>query len=135
MSGIGLLFWERFKRDYLEELIRDNTDPFSKPNKLNEQGVEHHGIGKNKTLAEKLLQSTYVKSILNSCDNQPNSKTWVKALTTEEAKNHLQRAANAVCIITNIKSNAGYSFLIETTARNYDENTKIAEILKQKYFE
>lgn len=135
LSGIGFLFWERFKLDYPEELIRDNTDPYLKNNKLNEQGIAHHGIEKIKPLADKMLLSPYVKSILKSCDNQPKSKAWIKALTTEESKNHLQRADKAVCIVTNIKSDAGYSFLIETTARNYDENTKIAEILKRKFFD
>lgn len=132
MSSIGLLFWERFKRDYPEELIRDNTDPYLKYNKLNEQGVAHHGVEKNKPLAAKLLLSPYVKSIPNSCNHKSKSKLWIRALTTEEAQNHLQRRSEAVCIVTNIKSDAGYSFLIETTARNHDENTKIAEILQRK---
>lgn len=133
LSGIGLLFWERFKLDYPEELIRDDTDPSRKPNKLNEQGLAHHGLEKLKPLAAKLLQSYYVRSILNSCDNQPNSKIWIKALAVEEAKKHLQRDSEAACIVTNLKSDAGYSFLIETTARNDDENKRIAEILKRKY--
>lgn len=135
LSGIGFLFWERFKLDYPEELLRDDNSPSCKPNKLNEQGIAHHGLEKLKPLAAKLLQSPYVKSIPNSCEDHPKSKSWIKALTAEEAKKHLQRGAEAICLVTNIKSDAGYSFLIETTARNNDENRRIAEILKRKHYE
>ena len=135
LSGIGLLFWERFKRDYPEELARDEAELSDKPNKLNERGVTHHGIEKLKPLALKLLQSPFIKSIPNSCDNQPSSKAWIKALTSEEAMHHLQRAAENICIVTHIKTDAGFSFLLETTARNNAENKNIAEILMRKYFD
>jgi len=80
------------------------------------------------------LQSPYVKSIPNSCDNQPKSKVWIKAFNATEVIPHLQREAEGFCIVTDINSDAGYSFLIETTARNYNENKKISNILKRKYF-
>jgi len=37
LSGLGFLFWERFKLDYPEELLKDDTDPSQKLNKLLEQ--------------------------------------------------------------------------------------------------
>ncbi len=134
LSGFGLLFWERFKWDYPEELIRDETDPSEKPNKLIEPGIQHHGLEKIRFIATKLLNSQYVRGVPNSCDNQPNSKIWIRALSAEEAQAHLQRASNAICMVTNIKTDAGYSFLVETTARNFDENKRIAEILRRKFF-
>lgn len=134
LSGIGFLFWERFKIDYPEELFRDETDPSEKPNKLLEQGVSHHGLEKIRPLAARLLKSPYVRGILKSCDNQPKSKSWIKPLSAEEAHSHLMKPSESICIITNIKSDAGYSFLIETTARNMEENKRIADILQRKYF-
>ena len=70
----------------------------------------------------------------NSCDNQPRSRAWIKLLSAEEARSHLQRTSESICIVTNIKSDAGYSFLVETTARNVAENRQIAEILQRKFF-
>ncbi|MFH1581743.1 MAG: putative CRISPR-associated protein [Pseudomonadota bacterium] len=134
LSGIGLLFWERFKQDFPEELLRDERSAAEKYNKLLKLGVEHHGLEKLKPIANKLLQSPYVKSVPNSCDNQPKSKVWTKALTATAAKNHLQREADGFCIVTDINADAGYSFLIETTARDSHENQRIAEILNRKYF-
>ncbi len=134
LSGLGLIFWQRFKLDYPEELERYNTDPLEKPNKLKEQGITHHGLHKIRPIADRLISSPFVKGILGSCDYQPKSKEWIKALSLEEAKVHLQRASESICIVTNIKSDAGYSFLIETTARNIEENKHIAEILRRKFF-
>lgn len=134
LSGLGLLFWERFKIDYPEELFREVTTPESKFNKLLDQGIGHHGLEKLKPIAAALLQSPFVKGIPNSCENQPKSRSWIKALSSEEAKRHLQHSSAAICLVTNTKSDAGYSFLVETTARNMAENEQIAEILKRKYF-
>lgn len=90
-SGLGLLFWERFKMDYPAELLRIETDPLKKPNKLNKQGIGHHGLEKIRPIAEKLTGSPYVKGIPKSCDNQPRSKAWIKPLSVEEPRDHLQR--------------------------------------------
>lgn len=134
LSGVGLLFWERFKRDYPEDLDRVDTPANKKSNRLLTQGVEHHGINRLLQISEKLLQSPYVKSVLGSCNNQPNEKKWVRALKGEEVKQHLQRLSEAICMVTDIRSDAGYSFLIETTARNFNENLRIATILNNNFF-
>jgi putative CRISPR-associated protein (TIGR02619 family) len=134
LSGIGLLFWERFKKDFPASLKRDNRVAFEKENKLFKLGVSHHGIEKLIPISKKLLGSPFVKSVPDSCNNQPKSKAWVKPLTPEEAKTHIQREAVNICIITDVRSDAGYSFLIETTARDCDENEQIAAILNRKYF-
>lgn len=134
LSGIGILFWERFKKDYPADLLRDEHHPSEKINKLIYQGVDHHGIEKIRPIAVRLLQSPYVKAIPKSCNNQPNSKDWIKPLSQQESKTHLQREAENICLVTYIHSDAGYSFLLETTARNQEENKRIAGILNRKYF-
>ncbi len=134
LSGIGLLFWERFKKDFPEALMRDSRPASEKKNRLLTQGINHHGIKKIIKIANKLLQSPYVKGVPNSCEDQPGRKSWVTPLTSVEAKNHLQREKIGICIVTDIRSDKGFSFLIETTARNDQENNQIAEILNQKYF-
>lgn len=134
LSGIGLLFWERFRKDYPKELERDLRPASEKDNKLLSQGIDHHGIERIKSIASKLLQSPFVRSVPNSCDHQPKSRIWVKALKPAEVKVHLQRERNGICIVTDIRSDSGFSFLVETTARNNVENEQIAEILNRKYF-
>lgn len=134
LSGIGLLFWGKFKQDYPAELGRDPRPASEKENKLLKLGVGHHGIEKIKPIAEKLLHSPFVKGVPNSCDFQPMSRTWVKALKPLEVKVHLQTERKGICMVTDIRSDHGYSFLVETTARNNDENEQIAGILHKKYF-
>ncbi|MGB5156449.1 putative CRISPR-associated protein [Desulfobacterium sp. N47] len=134
MSGIGLLFWERFKKDYPKELERDLRPVSEKENKLLAQGIDHHGLERIKPIARELLQSPFVCGVPNSCNNYPKSKAFIRALTPVQAKEHLQRESSSICMVTDIRSDAGYSFLIKTTACNDDENKQIAEILNRKYF-
>lgn len=134
LSGIGILFWERFKQDFPQDLIRDNTPPTGKINKLRNLGISHHGINRILSISDKLLQSSYVKSVINSCENMPFSKEWIKPLKKEETTKHIQRDSESICIVTDINSDAGYSFLIETTARNFEENERISKILKKQFF-
>jgi len=137
LSGIGLLFWERFKRDYPDDLLRDLTPPYEKVNGLKrqkKQGSSHHGIDRLIPLSEKVLQSPFVKSVLRSCRYQPHSKRWVNALSKEKAEEFIQLPLESICVVTDINSDAGYSFLIETTARNLEENKRIAELLERKFF-
>jgi len=134
LSGIGLLFWEKFKQNFPPELDRDLRTASEKDNKLLSQRIAHHGLERIKPIADKLLRHVYVKGVPKSCDNQSKSKTWIKSLSPMEVNNHLQREQDNICMVTDIRSDAGYSFLIETTARNSDENKWIAKILNRKYF-
>ncbi|RKX67607.1 MAG: hypothetical protein DRP41_00950 [Thermodesulfobacteriota bacterium] len=81
LSGIGFLFWERFKIDYPEDLPRDNTLPYKKPNRLKTQKKAHHGRDRIMHLADKVLQSPFVKDVLKSCEYQPKKNRWVTPLT------------------------------------------------------
>lgn len=134
LSGIGILFWERFKQDFPKDLVRDNTPPNVKSNKLRNLGISHHGINRILSISNRLVESPYVKSVINSCENMPFSKEWIKPLKKEETTKHIQRESENICIVTDINSDAGYSFLIETTARNFEENERIAKILKKQFF-
>ncbi len=134
LSGLGLLFWERFKRDFPQEIERDTRPASEKENKLLGKGTVHHGFSQLIPISTRLLESQFVRSILRTCNNQPQSKIWVRPLSVPEAKEHLQRESECICIVTDITSDAGYSFLIETTAKNADQNATIAKILNRKYF-
>ncbi len=134
ISGLGLILWERFKRDFPEDLIRDDKQAFEKENKLRQQGIAHHGLARIKPIANRLLSSPYVRGIPNSCNNQPKSPTWVKPLNATEAKAHILRECDGLCIVTDRNSDEGFSFLIQTTGRNYEETKKIADILNYKFF-
>lgn len=134
LSGIGFLLWERFRKDYPQELERDLRSASEKENKLEAQGTTHHGNERIRPIAKKLLESVFVKGVPNSCDNQNKSRVHVKVLSRVEAKIHLKREADGICMVTDVRTDAGYSFLIQTTARNHNENQQIVEILKQKYF-
>ncbi len=134
LSGIGLIFWEKFKLDNPEDIERCDRPANQKENKLREQGVPHHGLDKLLKIADRLLRSQFVCGIPNSCDYQPHSKDSIKPLKSIEAKEHLQREVEGLCIVTDIKSDKGFAFLLQTTAKNYDENKRVAEILKKRTF-
>lgn len=132
LSGLGFLFWEKFKSDHPGDLLRTKMAPSQKKMKLGALG--HHGKFRLKSIAEKLLRSHYVAGILNSCDFQPQSREWIVPLSKTECQRHLQVEKVNVCIGTDINSDAGYSMLVETTARTADENKRIAELLSRKLF-
>lgn len=134
MSGVGMVLYERFRKDYPEDIERDPTPPEQKENKLLHIGINHHGSQNLISISKRLLQSPYVKKTINSCENQPQSKIPVKPLSRLEASKHIQQEEIGVCIVTNIKSDEGFSFLIKTTARDDAENERIAELLNQRYF-
>lgn len=132
LSGIGLIFWERFKSNYPEDLERDNRPANQKENKLLQIGVSHHGIDRLLKIADRLLISPFVHGIPNSCNYQRYAKKWVKPLSSSRAKDHLQREVEGICIITDINTDEGFSFLIQTTARTFSENERISVILEKK---
>ncbi|MEI6206083.1 MAG: putative CRISPR-associated protein [Desulfuromonadales bacterium] len=137
MSGIGLLLWERFKQEYPEEIPRDQRDSSEKENKLRGIGIEHHGINKLLPIAERLLRSQYVSNIPNSCENRAaNKRKWITPLDVAGAADALVQPVGqeGICIVTDIKSDSGYSFFIKTTAKTFEMNQAIAEILTKKYF-
>jgi len=134
LSGIGLIFWEKFKLDYPDDLERDYLDASQKENKLRQQGVPHHGLDRLFKIANRLLSSRFVRGIPKSCNYQPHAKDWIKPLKPEEAKAHLHREIEGLCVVTDKNSDEGFSFLLETTAKSYAENERIVVILKRTFF-
>ncbi len=151
MSGLGLLLWERFKIDYPPGLVRTDVNPRNKPirldsllsdnraiqekkNKLESVGVVHHGTKKLSRLADRLLVSPYVSEIVNSCEFQPESKRWIKPLSPSEAKKFTQIEQGDLCLVTLVNTDAGFSMLIRTTARDEGENFLISNVLTRKFF-
>ncbi len=76
-------------------------------------------------LADKVLQSPFVKGVLKSCEYQPKTKKWVTPLTSKAAEKYLQHSSESICIVTDRNSDAGYAFLVKTTAKNYEQNKKL----------
>lgn len=134
LSGIGLIFWEKFKLDYPGDLERDDRSAGQKENKLHQQGISHHGRDRLIKIADRLLPSPFVHGIPNSCDYQPHTKEWIRPLKSTEATSHLQREIDGLCIVTDINTDEGFSFLLQTTAKSYSENERIATILKRIFF-
>jgi len=126
LSGFGIFFYEKFKLDYPPELIRDTRPPEEKKIKLS----DHHGKDRLMAIAKKIIKSPFVAEILTSTEYKPHTKKYIRALKPDETNNN----EHNLCIFTDIKSDAGYSFLIKTTARNENENQKIAELIERKYF-
>lgn len=150
LSGLGLMVWERFKLDYPLyltrdmspprskyfniELIEDSTEKSVKPNAVEVTSLTHHGHEKISKVANRVLASPFISAVLHGCDYQrKTTKTEVKALNDHEAKKHLQTSRINVCLIK-LKSDEGFAFLVQTTARNYEENLAIANQLNHKFF-
>jgi putative CRISPR-associated protein (TIGR02619 family) len=150
LSGLGLLVWERFKKDYPLGLQRDKTPARIKPlkldlledlrkkaekdNKVKEAKMIHHGHEVILKEADRLLVSPFVRAILNGCNyNGKTKKTEVNALFKAQVKEHLQVALDAVCMVK-LKSDTGFAFLIQTTARTHEENVAIATLLNNKFY-
>lgn len=132
LSGLGFLFWEKFKKDYPEDLLRTDVTPGSK--KINLGSQDHHGKSRLRKIAENLIHSPFIREVINSCNFQPQSRKWVKSLSKAECRTHIQLEKENVCMVTDINSDEGYSLLIETTAREEEENRRIAEILARRFF-
>lgn len=134
LSGIGQLLYEKFRKNNPENIERDLTPPENKENRLLSLGVPHHGIYRIINISKRLLQSPYVVKVVNSCENNPSSKNPITPLLSIETKKHLQHEETGICIVTDTKSDEGFSFLIKTTAKNDYENEVIANLLRRNYF-
>jgi hypothetical protein len=150
LSGLGLLVWERFKVDYPLGLLRDDTPARIKPlkldlledlrkkaekdNKVKEAKLIHHGHEKILKEADRLLASRFVSAVLNGCDFQKKTnRSEIKALNEGQAKSHLQVNRMNICMVT-IKSDEGFAFLIQTTARTCEENVVIGDLLNKSFY-
>jgi len=118
MSAIGLLFYEKFKIDYPPELERDFTAPNEKPIKLRDD----HGKDILFAFAKRLVNSPFIKEIINSLPFNPKQTNPIKKCSE-----------NGQIEIVLTYTDAGYGLVVQTTGKNKNEAEIIAKILKNKY--
>lgn len=129
-SFIGDVIWEKYKK-----INQPNPPKCNNNNKdINLGNINHHGKENLKNIAQKIIESEYVISVINSSNNEPNRRQQkVIPLKKEDTKRYIQQEKEGVCIVIDYRSDAGYSMLVETTGRIFWETEFIAEELKKLY--
>lgn len=116
LSGLGELLWYLYIADQ-PELLTTDLPAEEKEIKIR----NHHGQDRLKQLAEKLAGCEYVISM--QCTNfNPHAKSFIHELIEPDS-----------LIAVDLKSDAGYSLLIKTTARNGVELREISKIIAKRY--
>ena len=105
---------------YPKELIKIDIHPEMKMIHLRDD----HGRDILKKFAKKLIYSPYIVKIINSLPFNPGERDFIKR-TDPDWKIE----------IVLIKTNEGFGLIVQTTGRNLQETTKIANIIEQKYSE
>lgn len=119
LSGLGLLFYEKFKLDFPPSLTFDPTPPQCKPIHL----PSHHGQDILYAFVLRLVQSPYVKGVITSLNYSPHQRDPIK-----------QCYADGRLDLVLVDTEPGYSLQVQTTGRNLKETEQIAALLKQKFF-
>ncbi|MDR2441738.1 MAG: hypothetical protein LBE12_20450 [Planctomycetaceae bacterium] len=83
---------------------------------------DDHGKDVLQIFAEKIIQSDYVCSVINSLPFNPNCKKFIK---------NVYHNGKIEIVLT--KTDRGLGVIVQTTGRNKQETEKIAEILKKEY--
>jgi hypothetical protein len=102
----------------IPELIETNILPKDKRIELRDD----HGKNVLKNLSERLVQSPYVKRIINSLPYNPYEKYFIKAVYPN---------GNIEIVLTD--TDEGFGVIIESTGRNKRETQEIAKILENLY--
>jgi hypothetical protein len=118
LNAIGVLMWEKAKDELPIELRKSVTSPRDKVRRL----ADHHGKSELEAFAKRLAMSEYVEAIEYSTSYVPHATKLVHRLIP---KDRLQ------VVLTD--TDAGYSMIVTTTARNSRELEAIAEIIQEKY--
>lgn len=125
LSAMGLLFNERSRLQFAKQetailnRIPQDTTPATKKNISIR---DDHGKDVLEDFAKKIVQSPYVKEIVNSLPFNP------------KANNPIRRAKeNGIVEFVLTWEDAGYGLCIQTTGRNLAETNTIALHLKEKY--
>jgi len=99
-------------------LIKTDQNPEDKVIKLRDD----HGKDILRAFSEKLRNSVYVRSIINSLPFNPNAKNFI----------HKIYPNGQIEIVLN-KTDKGLGIIVQTTGRDLRETTEIAKILEDKY--
>ncbi len=111
-------------QDYIQNqqpISLEKTTLLPKEKRIKLSGT-HHGNDMLKVLSDKLVYSEYVIEIINSIDNCPTCKNFIK-----------ECFPNGQIDIVLISSDAGYALRVQTTGTNMRETKHIAEIIKLKF--
>lgn len=118
LSPIGLLLWERYKKDFPLHLKRTTIKPQDKKIHLRDD----HGKDVLMHWSKRLVNSPYVEEIINSIPFNPRTTEPIRT-TTDDGLLEL--------VLT--KTDAGYGMVVKTTGKNKRETEEIARILKERY--
>ncbi|MDN3512489.1 MAG: putative CRISPR-associated protein [Candidatus Jettenia sp.] len=118
VSPIGLILWERYKKDFPPHLVRINKKPEDKKIDLRDD----HGRDVLMRWAKRLVNNPYVEEIVNSLPFSPRTTNPIKKVCD-----------NGFVDIVFTKTDAGYGMVIKTTGRNKKETEEIVKILMERY--
>lgn len=118
LSSIGMLLWERYKKDFPPHLGRNNKKPEDKEIHLRND----HGKDILMRWAKKLVNNPYVEEIVNSLPFSPRTTNPIKKVYD-----------NGLVEIVFTETDAGYGMVLKTTGRNRKETEEISKILKSRY--
>lgn len=118
LSPIGILLWERYKKDFPPHLRRSTEKPEKKDIHLRDD----HGIDILNHWAKRLVNNPYVEAVANSIPFNPH--------TTNPMKNVHD---NGLIELVLTKTDAGHGMVVKTTGRNKKETEEIASILLSRY--
>ncbi len=118
LSPVGMLLWERYKKDFPPHLERTDKKPEGKKIHLRED----HGRDILMHAAKKLVNSPYVEEIINSLPFNPKTTEPVKSISDD-----------GLVELVLTKTDKGYGMVIKTTGRNKKETEEIIKILVEKY--
>lgn len=118
LSSIGILLWERYKKDYPPHLRRSSKRPEEKSIQLRKD----HGIEILKHWAKRLVNNPYVEEIVNSLPFNSRTTNSIKKVYD-----------NGLIELVLTKTDAGYGMVVKTTGTNKKETVEIAGILLERY--
>lgn len=122
-TALGQLFYRRYLHDNpikLEDVPTSQLAPDRKPIKLRDD----HGKVKLQALGKRLVESPFVKGVINSSPFSP----------TERARIPLKQSFEKGLVeIALTSDDRGLGMVVETTGRNPGETRLIAEHLEEKY--
>lgn len=118
LSPVGMLLWERYKKDFPVHLRRSQIEPENKKINLRDD----HGIDILKHWAKRLVNNPYVEKIVNSLPFNPRTTNPIKKVHD-----------NGLVELVLTKTDAGYGMVVMTTGTNKKETEEIAGILLSRY--
>lgn len=118
LSPIGLLLWERYKKDFPPHLKKSSKKPEDKEIHLRDDP------GKDVLMhwAKRFVNSPYVEGIINSLPFNPRATEPVKTISDD-----------GLIELVLTKTDKGCGMVIKTTGRNKKETEEIVKIIRERY--